>query len=436
MKRFRFLVTLGLVLFLLVTPAFAAGVNLNVNGKDLKTTLTLENGSVMLPLETTVDILGAELSWTNEKTFTINENGNTLTMTIGEKSALFNDQETWANLAPAKKDQAVLIPLRFVQEKFGAKVKWQKETRTAAVVYKELRDNLSPMEMLLKSSQLSQKYNTYKMDGRMDMNIDMKVNGAPPEENIPMKMAANIEGILQTEPMEVYIKQAMEFPGMPEDDQAQFPGGTPTVETYMTENAMFIKMPGIGWIKQDLPFSPDFIKEQKNIQSDPLLAAEQMEQFGIILNYRNDQQVNGKQYYVISANIDPEKFMEGYRQIMEQVMPTLPETTENSSPQDLETTMKDFFNNSKINCQYAVLINKETLLMDRINLDMDLEMRLENMVEGNSEKVWMKINASGFYNVFDYGAKFNRPDVSEAKEMPLTQEMPLTPVQDTVPENN
>lgn len=430
MKRFRFLVTFGLVLFLLITPAFAAGVNLNVNGKDLKTTLSLEKGSIMLPLETAVDILGAELSWTNEKTFTINENGNTLTMTLGEKSALFNDQKTWTNLAPAKKGQTVLVPLRFIQEKFGAKVQWQKETRTAVVVYKELRDNLNPMEMLLKSSQLSQKYNTYKMDGRMDMNIDMKVNGTPPEENIPMKMAAKIEGILQTEPMEVYIKQSMELPGMPEDVSTQFPGGTPTVETYMTENTMFIKMPEIGWIKQDLPFSPDFIKEQKNIQSDPLLAAEQMERFGIILNYRNDQQINGKEYYVISANIDPEKFMESYRQIMGQVMPALPETPGNDSPQELEKAMKDLFNNSKIDCQYAVLINKETLLMDRINLDMDLEMRFENMVEGNSEKVWMKINASGFYNVNDYGAKFNRPDVSEAKEMPLT------PVQDTVPENN
>jgi len=206
------------------------------------------------------------------------------------------------------------------------------------------------------------------------------------------------------------------------------------VETYMTTEKIYIKVPGQGWIAQAMPFSPEFWKQQQDIQSDPLKAAEQMKEMGILLNFGNDVTVNGQEYYVVNATLDMNKFKEGFDKIIQQVTRAMPQETTN--PADIQQQIQKLLESAKMDYNYSVLINKKTFITDIIKFDARLEMLMDNPAptagEGKQKdnqprQVKMDMKYNGDFNISNLGGSFEAPDVSAAVDMNAQQQLQVTP---------
>lgn len=420
MRFFRTFMLVILVFGLMTASVFGAEIGINVNEKDLKTTLPLEKGISRIPLKTTVEILGAELTWVDDVTFTIKENDQMLKMTVGETTAYFNEQKIELQIAPYRKDNITMVPLRFIQEIFGGKVKWDQATKTAKVQYQELRDNLPVEEMLAKSTEESKKYNSYRMTGKMNNNIEMLIDGKDPSEDVPgnMNSIINIEGYYQQTPVEIYMKQDIEMLDIPEEQKENMPDNM-TVESYITEEAMYMNLPEQGWVEFPMMMDPEVFKQQMNNNSDPAQVAKLMEDFGIILNFGNDINIDGIDYYVINGSMDMEKFRQGQEKLMKDILPSINkmETDNTEEAEKMQEDMMKVIRNMEMDYKYSIFINKETFLTDRIDLNGNVKIKMDDTIDGETKNISMKMKIKGTTWIKDYGTEFIAPDVSSAKKM-------------------
>lgn len=409
-----------LVFGLMTTSVFGAEIGINVNEKDLKTTIPLEKGISQIPLETVVEILGAELTWVNDVTFTIEENDQILKMTVGETTAYFNDQKVEMKIAPYKKDNTIMVPLRFIQEIFGGKVKWDETTKTAKVKYQEVRDNLTVEEMLAKSTEESKKFNTYAMTGKMDNSMEMLIDGKAPSEDMPSNMNSiiNIEGYYQQKPIEIYMKQDIEMIDIPEEQKENIPTNM-TVESYITEEAMYMSLPEEGWVEFPMVMDPEVFKQQMNNNSDPAQVGKLMEEFGIILNFGNDINIDGNDYYVINGSMDMDKFRQGQEKLMKDILPSINkmETDNAEETEKIQQDMMKVMENMEMDYKYSIFINKTTFLTDRIDLNANVKIQMDDIIDGETKNISIKTKMKGTTWIEDYGTEFSAPDVSNAKKM-------------------
>jgi len=409
-------IILGLMLSLVaVMPAMASEkLNLNVNGEAAGMfDIYGENGVTMIPVDAYLRIAGADLGWVSDKNFNINENGASLALVVGQKEASLNGNTVTMPAGPVSVSDQVYVPLRFVAGAFGFDVTWDEKQRLILMERSETRDGLTPLEVVVKSGAATQDINNYSMDGNMNVVINMEADGVKVTAE-PMKMDMQLKGQIQNEPMQIYMQQlitAATETGMPET----------AVETYMTTDKMYIKMPEQGWIAQDMPFSPDFWQQQQDIQSNPIQAAEQMKEMGMFMNFGNDVTVGEQDYYVVNATLDMEKFREALPQMMQQVVQGVSGTGDAQNP-ELNQVMQQMLESMDMEYFYTVLINKDTLITDVINLDARIKMDVEAGTVGDGEQQEPKVlkidmNMSGEIKITDPGMPFNAPDVSDAKAM-------------------
>jgi len=274
-------------------PAFAGGkAQISVNGEPVTLfDAVIEDGKSMVPLDAFARFAGAEVNFDSENNVMITEENKILEMTVGTKDALLGNKPVTLPFAPVKSEDQVLVPLRFTCETFGFNVGWDSARKTVLLNRIETRDGMTASELLIESNKITQDINTYSMDGTMDMKMRIKADGKEIED-APQNISIEMSGQIQNEPMEFYFKQKM---------APLIQGETPetTMETYMTTEKMYVKNPAQDeWIVQDMPFPAEFWKEQRDIQSDPLKAAEQMKEMGMLLNFGSDAQIDGNDYYV------------------------------------------------------------------------------------------------------------------------------------------
>lgn len=419
----------------LAAPALAGDkAELVVNGDPYKQAgVLMQDGLAMIPLQTWAGLAGADVVANADGSLRVIENDAILTITPGQTNAYFNGVPVTIT-APATVGDQVCVPLRYIAQTFGFEVGWDSDSGAISLVRNETKDGLTAGELLAKANQAAMEANTYKMDGQLQMNIGMQVDGQTMDE-LPDNMAINIEftGQLQNDPMQAYIVQkitpaaGMEIPDLDMDM---------TMEMYMTEQNMYMKAGDTGWMVQEMPFGSDFWQEQRAMQSDPLKALDQMKEWGILLNFGNDVVFNDQQYYTINATMDTDKFMVAMQDMMQQIMPNMAGVMDPGDVEQSQQMIEKILTQSKIDFSYTAYVNKETILADRMKMDMglDLAMRpgdfmdsaeLEELegageLEGSfdlSSEIRLLLDMQGDFFISELNSPFIAPDVSGAQNI-------------------
>ena len=95
----------------------------------------IRNSRTLLPIRTIVESLGGEILWSDaEKKVTINYNGRTIDMWIGELDMLVDGIVVKNDVEPQIINARTFLPLRFVAENMGCKVGWTDETKTVTIL--------------------------------------------------------------------------------------------------------------------------------------------------------------------------------------------------------------------------------------------------------------------------------------------------------------
>ncbi|SCW84542.1 MORN repeat-containing protein [Paenibacillus tianmuensis] len=116
-------------------PAFAAdsakpGINMDIGIQ--------VDGRVLVPLRDISDELGAKLSWEEStKSITLTKDSTTVQLKIGDPTVQMNGKSQTLDVPPQIKDDQTFVPVRFVAEAFGAKVKWDAEAQSTHIDTKE-----------------------------------------------------------------------------------------------------------------------------------------------------------------------------------------------------------------------------------------------------------------------------------------------------------
>ena len=420
-KKHLQILTLTIFFLLLLTlPAFAAEkVKVSVNGEQAIVDTYLQNGVTMIGVNSFARLSGADIEYPSVNSVKIIKNDIELVMTLNQKEALLGEKKILLPAVPFKSGEEIYIPLRPASDACGYEITWNSPEETVALKINETRDGMTPQELLLKSNQVVQDINTYSMEGSLEMKMDITANGKP--EAVPNSINTTLVGQIQSKPMQVHIIQKMMLPKTLDVEMPEM-----IVETYMTEDKMYLKAPEQEWTVQDMPFSPEFWQKQQDIQSNPLKAAEQMAEMGILLNYGNDTIVEDKEYYVVNATLDMNKFQEGYQKVMEQALQGMPAPDNQEQTQQM---LQKLLDSAQMDYYYTVYIDKKTLLNDLVKFDVKLNFIMELPEIANEEtgrtlpqEIKMEMHMIGQFTIKDAGKPFVAPDVKNA--VPLQQLIP------------
>ncbi|MBE7053065.1 MAG: hypothetical protein E7391_02180 [Ruminococcaceae bacterium] len=93
-----------------------------------------ENGRVLVPMRAIFEKLGAKVEWDDAtKTVTGTKLGKEVKLTIGDTTAYVNGSAVALDVPAKIVDNRTLVPVRFISESMGAKVDWIDETKTVVV---------------------------------------------------------------------------------------------------------------------------------------------------------------------------------------------------------------------------------------------------------------------------------------------------------------
>lgn len=212
MRIRRTIFTSLLIVLFACVPAFA-NVNLDVNGTQLKPTgdYLLNEGVTFVEANLINTITGADVN-VNGQDIVIVKNNDTIKLTLGQKEALLNEKPLTLTATPYVNNNTIMLPLRSVAEALGAEIGWNENSRTVVINYLETRNDLTAEELIVKTSVVLNELPTYDMDGNMQMQI--KMSGIE-EDGFPVDMSMNSEfyAHYEKEPLVVYSKQVMDVKG-------------------------------------------------------------------------------------------------------------------------------------------------------------------------------------------------------------------------------
>lgn len=397
-------------LFVLMQALPVWAVNLSINGKNYQPIMPpqLEQGTTMVTLEMIGRVLGADVS-VSGPTITIKKGANTLVMTVGSMAATFNGSSITLPSQPVVKDGSVMVPMRFVYEKFGAVVSWQGESQTITVNYAEKRQDMSAEEVLAKSSEAMNKLNTYKMKVLIGMDMQMSESNSGKTEN--MQMTSKMDMAVQQKPILFYGKTKMRMivPGTE---------GLEDIETeiLMNENGMYMTMPEKGWVKLNNNGLDMKALLQQSGSEDPLNSIQEMKKYGVIMSFADDQQKNGKNYWVVKVTMGSESF----NSLLADTMKKLPMANGDANAPDESAAMGEMMNkmfkNMKIDLVYDVLIDQSNYQMTYMDLEalIKFNMPVPATEDTPASTISMNMNEKATYEIYDLGVSFSVPDVSQA----------------------
>ena len=118
--------------------AFAAPlpVTVNLNGSELvfDQPAILENDRTMVPIRAIFEELGASVEWDASTQIVKATKGDvTITMQIGSNILTRNGKQITLDVPPQIIGGRALVPLRAIEDSFGATVDWNGKTRTAEI---------------------------------------------------------------------------------------------------------------------------------------------------------------------------------------------------------------------------------------------------------------------------------------------------------------
>ncbi|MCX8095493.1 MAG: stalk domain-containing protein [Caldisericia bacterium] len=102
----------------------------------------IENGRTLVPLRFIAESFGAKVNWEpKEQKITITLETKTITLWVGKKEALVNNQRYYLEVPPKVIEipeiggGRTVVPLRFVSEALGAKVDWDPDLQIITITY-------------------------------------------------------------------------------------------------------------------------------------------------------------------------------------------------------------------------------------------------------------------------------------------------------------
>ncbi len=399
---------IALLIMLLAAPAAFAGeqVKLIFNGKEYQADITLKDGTTYTSAAALKKIPGLEVG--NEP----------------------------------------IVPIRKLFESQGGSVSWDNDNNQVIVSWREKAGDFTADELVIKYSESLKEANTYKMKGSYQ--VEYALEGIQDLIEIPdmPKMEATIEGIFQYEPMAMYMKQIMNMPmdeleelGLsPEELEAAGLGEEMVTEIVWQDNAIYQKNPmSDQWIVQDLAKVEGMPDINELMQITPQQSMEMMNKAGVINVFGEDVEKDGKKYYTIKNYIDADSF----KKLTEETLNNFDITAfiESIGAQsDMDAQEAEDFNEmfekvfeiilNNINTEYYIdtLIDKETLLPDYMNFDLNMQIDFKQLIEAiaameevdETEElskilempISLELKMKGDYQLYDYGADLELPDLS------------------------
>lgn len=105
--------------------------NIRVNGSliNLDVEPIISEGRTLVPAKAVLEALYLDVSFDNKKIYITDNIENTIELTIGSKVAIINNDELLLDVPPKSISGSTLIPIRFIAERFGLEVNWNKYTK-------------------------------------------------------------------------------------------------------------------------------------------------------------------------------------------------------------------------------------------------------------------------------------------------------------------
>ena len=398
----KFLIVFLIMLIVAPTAFAAEPVRLYFNGREFKADITIEDGVSYIPAAVLAKIPGLEV--------------------VADP----------------------IVPVRKLFENQGGIVHWDNQKRQINVSWREKRGDYTADELVIKYTELLKEANTYKMKGNNV--IEFKLEGIQEQMGIPNmpNMEVLFEGVFQYEPMAMYMKQTMKMPLdelelSPEELEASGFEEEMVTEMVWFDNKIYQKNPlSDQWVYQDLTGMEDIIGLNNLMQMTPQQSMEMMYKAGVINVFGEDVVKDGREYYTIKNYIDADSFkglMEGVLENIDLasfvaavgVQSDLQESGMINS--QFEKIFEIVVNNMAIEYYIDTLIDKETLLTDYMNIDLNMTIDLKQLAQAMAEiteideaeksaipegPMNLQLKMKGEYQLFDYGAELELPDLSNA----------------------
>jgi flavodoxin len=116
---------------------------MTVNGaeKSIDAAPVIENGRTLLPVRAVVEEMGGNVSWNSEsKQATLNNDENTIILTIDSQTAVLNNEEKLLDTSPVIIDGRTFLPIRFIAESFGYNVEWNDTDKEIVISNNKVTD--------------------------------------------------------------------------------------------------------------------------------------------------------------------------------------------------------------------------------------------------------------------------------------------------------
>jgi len=131
-----YVVTALLVLGIPPTARAASDIRLLIDGTHIIADVPprIVEGRTLVPIRVVSEALGAKVDWDGAtRIVTVERGGTSLSLRIGEPTALVNGKSVPLDVPPSIIDSRTMVPIRFVATALGAEVSWDDKTRTVRV---------------------------------------------------------------------------------------------------------------------------------------------------------------------------------------------------------------------------------------------------------------------------------------------------------------
>lgn len=324
------------------------------------------------------------------------------------------------------------VPLRSFFESREGSVGWDNRDQKVIVSWREKNGDWFANDLVVESSNLLYEKNTYKMKGSATIKMSIAGTGEDEIPEVP-EITSIMEGIFQQEPLAVYIKQTMALP--PElsgqdmdltEEEATLLGGEMSTEMLWTENKIYQKNPLVAdqWIVQELAGMDIMGNLTEMLQTSPQQALKMMSKFGVFNVFGDDIEIDGQEYYTISNYIDSATFKKILSEFLTGFdLGGLLAGLEGTTGQDeaatadamteFEQVLEQLLATIEIDYYVNSFINKETLLTERMEFNMEMKYELDETISPEGA-ISFEMAMSGDFELYDFGEEVQMPDVSDA----------------------
>ena len=127
--------------------------------------------------------------WLKTKPLQLASSDVSIVLTLGSPTAVVNGIDTLMPLAPQVQNGRTMVPLRFILERFGAKVGWNPSTYEISVTSPVLKQGLTAEQMLGRITEAMSSEGRYKM--KADTTMQMEINADGQTQNVDMSGQVN-----------------------------------------------------------------------------------------------------------------------------------------------------------------------------------------------------------------------------------------------------